>query len=102
MRTALYWIPGLDAGRIAIMPRPRGGDWLEDEVRSWRSAGVDVVLSLLSGDEIADLELAEEANWCRACDIEYLSFPIVDRSVPSSKEAAKELVTGLAKRLAEG
>jgi protein-tyrosine phosphatase len=102
MRTEPYWIPGSGPGRIAIMPRPRGGDWLEDEVRSWRSAGVDVVLSLLTDDEIADLDLAEEATICQAHDIECLSFPIVDRSVPSSKDAVKELVTGLAKRLAEG
>jgi protein-tyrosine phosphatase len=102
MRTELYWIPGSAPGRIAIMPRPRGGDWLEDEVRSWRSAGVDIVLSLLAHDEIAELDLAEEATWCRAHGIEFLSFPIVDRSVPSSREAVKELVTGLAQRLAEG
>lgn len=102
MRTELYWIPGPAHGRIAIMPRPRGGDWLEDEVRSWRTAGVDVVLSLLTPEEIADLELTEEATMCRTHGIEYLSFPIVDRSVPSSKPGVKELVTGLAHRLEEG
>ena len=36
MHTELYWIPGPWLGRLAIMPRPRGGDWLEDEIRSWR------------------------------------------------------------------
>jgi protein-tyrosine phosphatase len=102
MRTALYWIPGLDAGRIAIMPRPRGGDWLEDEVRSWRNAGVDVVLSLLTDDEVADLDLAEEATWCRAHEIEYLSFPIVDRGVSFLGKDVKDLVSGLGRRLAEG
>jgi protein-tyrosine phosphatase len=102
MRTELYWIPGSGPGRLAIMPRPRGGDWLEDEVRSWRSAGVDVVLSLLTGEEVADLDLAEEARLCQAHGMDFLSFPIVDRSVPSSMKGVKDLVTALAHRLAEG
>jgi hypothetical protein len=43
MRTELYWIERPWRGRLAIMPRPRGGDWLDDEIQSWRRSGVDVV-----------------------------------------------------------
>jgi hypothetical protein len=34
-----FWI---EAGslRLAIVPRPRGDDWLEDELRSMRKAGI--------------------------------------------------------------
>jgi hypothetical protein len=32
MRAQLYWIEGPWAGHFAIVPRPRGGDWLEDEI----------------------------------------------------------------------
>src|SRR6516165_8724703 len=95
MRTELYWIAGPWPGRLAIMPRPRGGDWLEDEVRSWRRFGVDVVLSLLTPDEIAELSLADEQELCRANGIQLLSFPITDRGVPSSKQATLEIVTKL-------
>ena len=42
------------------MPRPRAGDWLNDEIAGWRSEGIDVVVSLLEADEIADLGLAED------------------------------------------
>jgi hypothetical protein len=31
MSTGPYWIDTGHAGRLAILPRPRGGDWLEDE-----------------------------------------------------------------------
>jgi hypothetical protein len=32
MKAAIYWIAPVPSGRLAIIPRPRGGDWLEDEV----------------------------------------------------------------------
>jgi protein-tyrosine phosphatase len=98
----LYWLPGPWAGRLAIMPRPRGGDWLEDEVRAWRRIGIDVVVSLLTDDEVADLGLAEEEALCRANGINFLSFPIIDRSVPASKEGFTDFIRRLADRLGEG
>ena len=102
MRTDLYWVEGKWPGRLAIMPRPRGGDWLEDEVRAWRQAGVDVVLSLLTRDEVADLDLTDEEELCRANHIEFLSLPIPDRGVPESREAIADLVTKLAGYLTDG
>jgi hypothetical protein len=35
MTTELFWIPGPWKGKLAIVPRPRGGDWLDDEVGGW-------------------------------------------------------------------
>ncbi|HVJ80893.1 MAG TPA: dual specificity protein phosphatase family protein [Planctomycetia bacterium] len=102
MRTDLFWIPGPWPGRLAIAPRPRGGDWLEDEIRAWRSEGVDAVASLLVPEEIADLDLSEEPRLARANDIEFLSFPIRDRSVPAPDDAALEFATNIADRLADG
>jgi hypothetical protein len=102
MRTELYWIDGPWQGKLAILPRPRGGDWLEDEVRGWRAAGVDVIVSLLTSDEVADLDLAQESALCEAYGIDFWSFPIVDRSVPASRKATLDFVKKLAKLLAEG
>ena len=102
MRTELYWIEGPWQGRLAILPRPRGGDWLEDEVRGWRAAGVDVIVSLLTSDEVTDLDLAQESCLCQAHGIDFRQFPIIDRSVPASRKATLEFVKKLAKLLAEG
>ena len=102
MRTMLFWIPGPWPGRLAIMPRPRGGDWLEVEIQSWRRSGVDVVVSLLLQEEIVEFGLAEEERLCRANGIEFASVPIVDRAVPSSMAAFRHLVTALADQLAAG
>ncbi|MDZ7360094.1 MAG: dual specificity protein phosphatase family protein [candidate division KSB1 bacterium] len=102
MTTDLYWVEGPWLGRLAISSRPRGGDWLEDEIRSWRRVDLDVIVSLLTSDEIADLDLAREAELCHAHGLQFLSFPIVDRSVPSSRKAALDFVSTLEKVLAEG
>lgn len=97
-----FTLEGLWPGRLAILPRPRGGDWLEDEVHSWQQSGLDVVVSLLTSDEVADLDLAQEARLCQAKGMQFLSFPIVDRGVPSSQWATLDFVRKLAKVLADG
>ena len=42
MKAQLYWIDTPAARRFAILSRPRGGDWLDDEVRSWREQGIEL------------------------------------------------------------
>jgi protein-tyrosine phosphatase len=84
------------------MPRPRGGDWLEEEIQAWRRSGIDVIVSLLTPDECADLDLVEEENLCRAHGIEFVSYSIMDLSVPASMEAFSDLVAALAGQLANG
>ena len=56
MLAEVHWIKGLPC-RLAILPRPRSGDWLEDEIRSLRGQGIDVLVSLLTPDETAELGL---------------------------------------------
>jgi protein-tyrosine phosphatase len=102
MKCDLYWIPRTGSGRLAVAPRPRGGDWLEDEVRSWRSHGVDVVVSLLTSDEAAELDLAQEKELCDANGIQFVAFPIVDRAVPPSGESMRELVARLVELMRDG
>jgi len=102
MKAAPYWIKGPWPGRLAILPRPRGGDWLEDEVRAWRLAGIDAVVSTLTSDEIAELDLSEEAELCQANGVECIAFPVEDRGLPSPSTAAAELARRLEEKLAKG
>lgn len=99
MKTEVYWIAGPWPGRLAIVPRPRGGDWLEDEVRSWRDTGLDVVVSLLTPEEITEFELDQEERWCQVHCIQLHTFPIPDRGVPASPGALADLVIRLEKAL---
>ncbi len=102
MRTKLYWIEGPWAGRLAISPRPRGGDWLEDEVRSWQQAGLTSIVSLLTNDEISDLDLGQEEKICRSYGLQFLAFPLVDRGVPASRRATRQFLRKLEEALAGG
>lgn len=102
MRARIFRIPGPWSGRLGIVPRPRGGDWLEDEVGSWRESGLDVVVSLLMPGETSELELDQEAAWCARHGIRFLSFPIPDRDVPDSRRAVLDLARDLDRALNEG
>src|SRR6202453_4760101 len=85
MWTELYWIDGLWPGKLALAARPRGGDWLEDEMASWRRAGIDTVLSLLTSEEEQDLDLRREAQEAKAKGIKFGSLPIPDRQRHNSE-----------------
>lgn len=85
MGTTLYWVKGPWAGKLALASRPRGGDWLEDEMADWRRAGIDTVLSLLTQEEERDLDLKQEAREARSAGMKFASLPIPDRRVPNSK-----------------
>jgi protein-tyrosine phosphatase len=102
MKPTIYWIPGPWAGKLAILGRPRGGDWLADEVEGWRDAGVQVVVSLLSEDEEVELGLPDEAHLVEANGLSFVSFPIEDYDVPSSERAVRELVNDLETPLDQG
>ncbi len=102
MATELHWVDGPWLGRLALAARPRGGDWLEDEMADWRRSGIDTVFSLLTRDEEDDLDLRREARTAKAQGMDFLSFPIPDRQVP---RPADDLATALKKadaQLSEG
>lgn len=89
MHSELYWIEA-DAGpKLAIMARPRAGDWLDDEITHWRRSGVEIVVSLLERDEIDDLGLAAEAAVCAQNGIIFRAFPIPDRGVSDARDAMR-------------
>lgn len=98
----LYWIPGPWLGRLAVAARPRGGDWLEDEARAWRSAGLDVVVSLLEKDEAAELGLDFEDDAAKSNCIQFVSFPIRDRGVPKSTQRSLSLLKSIEAALNDG
>ncbi|HWT96869.1 MAG TPA: dual specificity protein phosphatase family protein [Terriglobales bacterium] len=102
MLSDIYWINAGLAGRLAIMARPRAGDWLEDEIDNWRKAGIDCVVSLLEPVEVRELGLTEEASLCRGRDMTFTTFPIPDRQVPSSTNETRILVEALHDLIASG
>jgi len=96
MHSELYWIDTATAPRLAIMARPRAGDWLEDEVAHWKRSGVAIVISLLERDEVEELGLEREATLCEENGIDFLSFPIPDRGLPDNADLAMRFVAEVA------
>ena len=100
--TELYWIEGPWKGRLAVAPRPRGGDWLQDEVVAWKNSGITQVVSLLTSGENAQLDLNAEQSACDRAGISFASFPIEDRGTPADSAAATQFVHKLDADLRRG
>jgi protein-tyrosine phosphatase len=90
-----YWVDTGNPLRLAIVPRPRGGDWLEDELNQMKRAGIDVLVSMLQVDEAAELGLSSEAELCEARGIVFRAFPIPDRETPPSTASFSQFVEDL-------
>lgn len=82
MRPALFTVTRTGRGHLSTMARPRGGDWLPDEVTDLAAAGVTVAVSLLTDAETAELDLAAEASAAQAAGIDFHRLPTPDRHAP--------------------
>ena len=100
--TRLYWLNGPWKGKLALAARPRGGDWLKDEVADWKRAGITAVLSLLTAEEQTELELRNEPQEVRGQGLEFSSFPIPDRQVPRSEAGLAGVLDTVAANLSAG
>jgi protein-tyrosine phosphatase len=98
----LYWLRDVDGVRLAIMPRPRSGEWLADEIAGWNRLGVQTVVSLLELHEVIELDLANEESLCCAAGLRFISFPVPDRGVPSNSAAFASLVAAIEQQLRSG
>jgi protein-tyrosine phosphatase len=98
MKVYPYWINS----QLAIVPRPRGGDWLDDEMTALCEAGIDVVVSMLEADEAAMLVLQEEGASAQRAGLRFINFPITDRSVPSNKLLFDEFLANLEEQISQG
>jgi protein-tyrosine phosphatase len=96
------WIKTSSKLRLAIIPRPRGGDWLEDEALANKQAGVDILVSMLTSDEADELGLSKEEEACRNAGMSFRNFPVTDKAVPSSYQDALPFVNLLREDLRQG
>jgi protein-tyrosine phosphatase len=96
-----YWIKK-EAIRLGIIPRPRGQDWLAEDISFLKRAGVDVVVSALTPTETEEWGLVDESRCCHDNGVKFLSFPIGDRSVPASLSEFDGLIDSVTEYLSEG
>ena len=102
MGTKLHWVDGPWPGKLAVAARPRGGEWLEDEIAGWHGVGIDTVLSLLTPEEEQSLDLANESNVVKARGMNFMQLPIQDREVPGSETELSAALENLNDKLLSG
>jgi protein-tyrosine phosphatase len=98
----IYWITGSGPLHLAIMPCPRGGEFLDGEMQVLQAESVDILVSLLAPEEVENFDLIQEPDLCVAHGIEYRSFPITDHSVPVSYMAVLGIASRLEQELRDG
>lgn len=101
MFTEIFWINHelFEEKSIGIMPRPRGGEWLEDEIRSMKLKKIDCIISLLEYGETSELGLGKEKEYCELYKIDFINFPIEDVNIPKNEERYVELIDEIVERL---
>jgi protein-tyrosine phosphatase len=95
----VFWIA--DSG-LAIVLRPRGDDWLENDLQRIRMAGIQTIVSTIESSEARKLGLADEGPSVERLGMRFISYPLQDRSVPPNREAFTAFVLKLGKRLHSG
>ncbi len=98
----LKWIDHPGRGRLAITPRPDGGEDLEPQLAAWAQVGVNRVVSMLEPAEADMLGLAREGELCAAHGMAFHNFPVPDHGTPESLEALVPLVTEIVAGLDRG
>ena len=95
----VFWIG--ETG-LAIVMRPRGDDWLRDELSRVKHAGIQTIVSTLEAWEARELGLAHERALAEDLGLQFLAYPIPDRTTPGYREEFDRFVENLAERLRRG
>lgn len=102
MKATIYPITAALPNRLAVVARPRGGDWLCDELKAISREGIDVLVSMLTPEEAQELGLESESAECGDTGIALLNIPIPDRSVPTDRDDFLRQVDHIVNLLREG
>lgn len=98
----IYWIQHAATPKLAIVARPRGGDWLNDDLLALKREGVNVLVSLLTTPEEEELGLSNERGTAESMGLQFISYPIQDRETPSNLQSFRDLALLLADDIRSG
>lgn len=93
-----FWINS----QLAIIPRPRGGDWLDDEMLALRASGIDVLVSMIEHSEANELGLGREEASSTQAGMHFVHFPIPDRETPPDLKTFESFLANLEANMANG
>jgi protein-tyrosine phosphatase len=98
----VFWIKSNPPVELAIVLRPRGGEWLANEMLRIKRSGVRSLVSLLEPEEAKLLGLEKEGVFAEEAGLRFLNYPIPDTRVPADVEHFRAFVSGVAERLRAG
>lgn len=97
----LHWVNNLVRGNLAVMAAPRPHDRLDEVLLGWQSEGVEIVVSLVERQELPGLMEAEQ-DLCAEFGLEFVWFPVRDKTVPPSHDPVLRLCRQLAGEIYKG
>ncbi|MCB0502501.1 MAG: dual specificity protein phosphatase family protein [Bacteroidetes bacterium] len=77
------------------MARPKGNDWLEDEIKNLKKQEVTYLVSLLERNEDFELGIDKEEHFCKMHGVNFIQYSIEDRSIPKDSGSFIKLVDQL-------
>jgi Polymorphic toxin system, DSP-PTPase phosphatase len=98
----IHWIDCGNQFELAIVARPRGNDWLADEILCLQSSGIQTLVSMLEPTEAAELGFEDERLAAKNAGLDFLTYPISDRGIPDDSISFNGYVAELARRLRDG
>jgi protein-tyrosine phosphatase len=98
----VFWIAGQSETHLAVVLRPRGDEWLKDEIISLKHNGIQTLVSMLEVNEATALGLGREGEFASAHGLAFVSYPIPDTHIPAEKASFRLFVNDLAARLRTG
>jgi protein-tyrosine phosphatase len=98
----IFSIPLDVHGALVIIPRPRGGDWLETDLRRLVDQQTTVVVSMLEPHEEGELGLDGEAASCAAHGLAFVPLAVPDLGVPTAFGPFGNVVAQLVEHLRVG
>ena len=91
-----------DAGeRLSVVERPRAGHWLADDLAAFRAAGIDVLVSALTTNEVRSTWLQQERELAATAGLRFVRMPLPnmlppdrDLVLPKLRELAADVRDG--------
>ncbi len=102
MTPKLWWVDAPAPGRLAVVERPRGGLWLEDDLLALRGAGIDTLVCLMVHGELKELNLDDEPRLAVEAGLRFTHLPVPDLSPPPDDSLIVPRLMELRDELHEG
>lgn len=98
-KSKIFWLKKFSGGRLGTMNCPQGGELLQNEISNWKKAGIKLIASALTDNEMRELELLNTLELCQVNNIEFIRFPIIEKSLPESMDEWLTFIQSLQKAL---